>query len=85
MAGVFTYIAIFGMTLTWIIGWMGISMIIGSFFQLPLKTTCLVGALLGPLGFMLMVIIGFLENHDKPSTHSAFQVTPTQEAWDPFL
>jgi hypothetical protein len=34
---------------------------------------------------MLTVIIGFLENHDKPSTHSAFQVTPTQEAWDPFL
>jgi hypothetical protein len=84
MAGIFTYIAIFGMTLTWIIGWMGISMIIGSFFQLPLKTSCLVGALLGPLGFMLTVIIGILENHDKPSTHGAFQVAPTQAVWDPF-
>ena len=84
MAGIFTYIAIFGMTLTWIVGWMGISMIFGSFFQLPLKTTCLVGALLGPLGFMLTVIIGILENHDKPSTHGAYQVTPTQAAWDPF-
>jgi hypothetical protein len=63
---------------------MGISMIIGSFFQLPLKTTCLVGALLGPLGFMLTVIIGILENHDKPSTHGAFQVAPTQAVWDPF-
>ena len=84
MAGIFTYIAIFGMTLTWIVGWMGISMIFCSFFQLPLKTTCLVGALLGPLGFMLTVIIGILENHDKPSTHGAYQVTPTQAAWDPF-
>ena len=72
------------MTLTWIIGCMGISMILGSFFQLPLKTTCLVGALLGPLGFMLTVIIGILENNDKPLTNSAYQATPTQAAWDPF-
>ena len=84
MAGVLTYIAIFGMTLTWIIGWMGISMILGSFFQLPLKPTCLVGALLGPLGFMLTVIIGILENHDKPSAQGAYQTTPTETAWDPF-
>jgi hypothetical protein len=33
---------------------------------------------------MLTVIIGILENHDKPSTHGAFQVAPTQAVWDPF-
>jgi len=84
MAGILTYIAVFGMTLIWIVGWMGISMIVGSFFELPLKTTCLMGALLGPLGFMLTLIVGFLENGQQivPLTNS--QSSPVGAEWDPF-
>jgi hypothetical protein len=82
--GVLTYIAIFGMTLVWIVGWMGISMIAGSFFEIPLKTTCLIGALLGPLGFMLTLIVGFLEGGVEESFTQVAPLAPTGTDWDPF-
>lgn len=50
------------MTLVWILGWTGISVVLGSFFELPLKTVALVGATLGPLGFIVVVAIGVLES-----------------------
>ena len=84
MAGILTYIAIFGMTLVWIVGWMGISMIAGSFFELPLKTTCLIGALLGPLGFMLTLIVGFLEGGAEEKFTQVSLHAPTGTDWDPF-
>jgi len=84
MMGILTYIAIFGMTLIWIVGWMGISMIAGSFFELPLKTTCLIGALLGPLGFMLTLIAGFLEGDTEEKFAQVVQLGPTGTDWDPF-
>ena len=82
--GILTYIAIFGMTLIWIVGWMGISMIAGSFFELPLKTTCLIGALLGPLGFMLTLIAGFIEGDTEEKFAQVVQLGPTGTDWDPF-
>ena len=84
MMGALTYIAIFGMTLIWIVGWMGISMIVGSFFELPIKTTCLIGALLGPLGFMLTLIVGFLENGQQFVPLGSTQDSPVEVDWDPF-
>ncbi len=62
MAGLLTYIAIFTMTAIWILGWMGLSVVVGSFFDLPLKTVSLVGATLGPLGFMVTIMLGILES-----------------------
>ena len=62
MAGLLTYIAIFAMTAIWILGWMGLSVVVGSFFDLPLKTVSLVGATLGPLGFMVTIMLGILES-----------------------
>lgn len=62
MAGILTYIAIFAMTAIWILGWMGLSVVVGSFFDLPLKTVSLVGATLGPLGFMVTIMLGILES-----------------------
>jgi cytosine/uracil/thiamine/allantoin permease len=82
--GILTYLAVFGMTLIWIIGWMGISMIVGSIFKLPLKTTCLIGALLGPLGFMLTLIAGFLEENAEPKFIGAAPSTSAVVDWDPF-
>lgn len=65
MAGLLTYIAIFAMTSIWILGWMGLSVVIGSFFDLPLKTVSLVGATLGPLGFMVTIMLGILESSSE--------------------
>jgi len=84
MTGILTYIAIFGMVVIWIVGWMGISMVVGSFFELPLKTTCLIGALLGPLGFMLTLIVGFLENGQRFAPAANYQTVSTEPEWDPF-
>lgn len=65
MAGLLTYIAIFAMTVIWILGWMGLSVVVGSFFDLPLKTVSLVGATLGPLGFMVTIMLGILESSNE--------------------
>jgi hypothetical protein len=64
ITGFLTYIAIFGMTIVWILGWMGLSVVIGSFFDLPLRTVSLVGAILGPLGFIVTLMIGVLESRN---------------------
>jgi len=53
------------MTSIWILGWMGLSVVIGSFFDLPLKTVSLVGATLGPLGFMVTIMLGILESSSE--------------------
>lgn len=50
------------MTAIWILGWTGISIVAGSFFDLPLRTIALVGATLGPLGFIVTLAIGILES-----------------------
>ena len=44
---------------------MGLSVVVGSFFDLPLKTVSLVGATLGPLGFMVTIMLGILESSDE--------------------
>lgn len=44
---------------------MGLSVVIGSFFDLPLKTVSLVGATLGPLGFMVTIMLGILESRKE--------------------
>lgn len=68
----------------WIVGWMGISMLVGSFFEIPLKTTCLIGALLGPLGFMLTLIVGFLEGGADEKFSQVSPLAPVGIDWDPF-
>lgn len=88
LTGLLTYIAIFGMTAVWILGWMGLSVVVGSFFDLPLKTVSLVGATLGPLGFIVCVAIGILESREQVgSVVTTSSVTPTwssAEVDDPF-
>lgn len=73
VTGLLTYIAIFGLTAVWILGWMGLSVVIGSFFNLPLKTVALVGATLGPLGFVVAVAIGILESREANSSQIDIQ------------
>lgn len=39
-------------------GWVGLTVLLGSFFDLPLKTSATAGAVLGPLGFILVIFVG---------------------------
>lgn len=82
MAGLLTYIAIFAMTSIWILGWMGLSVVVGSFFDLPLKTVSLVGATLGPLGFMVTIMLGILESRSEKYYET--ETVPAKVDNDPF-
>jgi len=85
--GLLTFIAIFGMAVVWILGWMGLSVVVGSFFDLPLRTVSLVGATLGPLGFIVTIMIGVLESRssgDETSVISVDQQTTSFGFEDPF-
>lgn len=59
MTGILAYIAIMMIIAVWIIGWLGISLVAGAAFDLPPKTTALLGALLGPLGLIATLFAGF--------------------------
>ena len=76
IAGFITYIAIFGLTFVWILGWMGLSVVVGSLFGLPLRTVMLVGATLGPLGFMVTFMIGILESENSGTATELVPLTP---------
>jgi hypothetical protein len=75
------------MTIIWILGWTGISVMAGSFFDLPLRTVSLVGATLGPLGFIVTIMIGVIESRNPgaaeflPATSSVAALDDTD---DPF-
>lgn len=87
ITGFLTYIAIFGMTAIWVLGWMGLSVVVGSFFSLPLRTVMLVGATLGPLGFIVTIMIGILENrttNNDPVFGTPQAGVPSQDFEDPF-
>jgi len=87
ITGLLTYIAILGLTGVWILGWMGLSVVVGSFFNLPLRTVTLVGAILGPLGFIVTIAIGFLETRQiagDSTIHVAEQSGSQTELEDPF-
>lgn len=69
ITGFLTYVAVFGMTAIWILGWSGISIVVGSFFDLPLRTIALVGATLGPLGFIVTLAVGVLETRNNSNSY----------------
>jgi tellurite resistance protein TehA-like permease len=83
MAGVLSYIAIAMMVGIWVLGWLGIACVVGSFFRLELSTSALLGALLGPLGFVAVIILGIIEQSKTPMP--VVQVAPNQTDFlDPF-
>lgn len=41
-------------------GWCGVAAVCGAFFDLPLSTTALIGALLGPIGFVVVILLGIV-------------------------
>ena len=83
MAGILSYIAIAMMVGIWVLGWLGIACVVGSFFRLELSTSALLGALLGPLGFVAVIILGIIEQ--SKTSLPAVQVAPNQTDFlDPF-
>jgi hypothetical protein len=60
VAGFLTYISVFLLTGIWIVGWCGVAALCGAFFDLPLSTTALIGALLGPIGFIVVILLGIV-------------------------
>jgi hypothetical protein len=83
MAGILSYFAMALMVGLWIIGWLGLACLVGAFFDLELSTTALLGALLGPLGIVAVVILGIIE---KTRTTGPTPVVETQGSslLDPF-
>ncbi len=58
LGGFLGYIAIFMMATIWVLGWVGLTVLLGSFFDLPMKTSATAGAVLGPLGFIMVIFVG---------------------------
>lgn len=92
LGGFLGYVAIFIMAMIWVLGWVGLTVLLGSFFDLPLKTTATAGAVLGPLGFVLIIFVG---GSSKASRHvragvayissAARNAVKPSAAEDPFL
>jgi len=86
LKGLLSYIAIVGFTLIWVLGWLCICWLIGAFFDLPMPTTAIVGATLGPLGLVAVLVLGILsksQNSYVPNTtrDTNRRLLPTE---DPF-
>lgn len=85
MAGVLTYFAVFMLTTLWVLGWAGVSFAAGAFFSLPMKTTILAGAVLGPLGLVVTIVIGVLERGSRSGAEASPVSSPgTTVEWDRF-
>ena len=87
LKGLFSYIAIVGFTTVWILGWLCISWLVGAFFDLPMPTTAILGATLGPLGLVAVLILGFLSRQSNGSPAKPNTTTVVAESMnvDPFL
>lgn len=89
MASLLTYISVVGLTLVWLLGWMGMTLIIGAFFDLPVSTTALVGLTLGPLGVIVVILVGITERiRNSPTARGTLSMANqplTDDAWDPFV
>jgi hypothetical protein len=58
MKGILTYISILMLVGMWMLGWLGITLLLGAFFDLSAKGTAITGAILGPLGFVAILFVG---------------------------
>ena len=58
LGGFLGYLAIGTLILVWLVGWLGVCLLVGQFFDLPEKTTAVTGAVLGPLGVVAVIYVG---------------------------
>jgi NhaP-type Na+/H+ or K+/H+ antiporter len=83
MAGILSYIAMAVMVGLWILGWLGIACFVGAFFDLELSTSALLGALLGPLGFVAVIVLGITER-SRATKEIFYRDEPSVNFLDPF-
>jgi len=66
-----------GLAMMWTLGWTLIAWLVGAVMDLKMSTSMLLGALLGPLGFLVVLLVGFAErksalNGYVPSVNQSF-------------
>jgi Kef-type K+ transport system membrane component KefB len=88
LGGFLGYLAIGILIVIWLVGWLGICLLAGQFFDLPEKTTAVIGAVLGPLGVLAVIYVGLAaRSGDSPSVTSqgTIPIAPVIDSGDPFL
>jgi len=90
MRGILSYIAIVSLISIWMLGWLGLTVLVGAFFDLPGKTTSITGAVLGPLGFVMVIFVGIAQRKGRsgsstPSHRSIPRNVSYSESPDPFI
>ena len=84
MAGFAVYVAIFVLVGFWIVGWAGVSLVAGAFFDVPMGTSSMLGAVLGPIGFIVTILVGVIAKRADSAEQSAVDGTYAASASDPF-
>ena len=89
MTGVLSYIAIVALVSMWMIGWLGLTLLLGAFFDLPPKVSAISGVVLGPLGFVMIIFVGIAHRKSGGSSahstpHQGVRGIKQNVSWDPF-
>jgi len=84
MAGFLIYISIFVLVGIWILGWAGVSLAAGAFFDLPMGTSSMLGAVLGPIGFVVTILVGVVAKRPGEGDSFAPPVSHPFISSDPF-
>jgi hypothetical protein len=71
MRGILSYIAIVSLISIWMLGWLGLTVLVGAFFDLPGKTTSITGAVLGPLGFVMVIFVGIAQSKGRSGSSTS--------------
>lgn len=76
-----------GFAMIWILAWLCVSWLVGAFFDLPMPTTAILGATLGPLGLVAVIILGVLSTRNDVSSAVTPQIgsQSRRATEDPFL
>jgi hypothetical protein len=87
MKGILSYIAIMGFATVWIVGWMCLAWLVGAFFNLSMATTSVVGATLGPLGVIAVLVVGFSTRNSPHAgiSNRSYRTNNSSSSADPFL
>jgi len=75
--GILSYSAIMGFTLIWIVAWLCICWLVGAFFNLPMQTTAVIGATLGPFGLVMILILGIFSKNNESFTQQRYEQNKT--------
>ena len=84
MAGFAVYVAIFVLVGFWVVGWAGGSLVAGAFFDVPMGTSSMLGAVLGPIGFIVTILVGVIAKRADSADQAAVDGTYAAASSDPF-